>query len=180
MKKSILLLLHILLTCAAFAQRPKKKEPELGENPVYFIDSVKIDRKTLINFNPKNIAVLTMLEGKEAIKTVKEATDGLVYIESIPFARKRFERYFKSKSEAYRNLLLTNPADSSIQYILNSKLLLKNFEGNLSIIDDKVFESLTILTKKELVAAYGETDKIIGVEIRSKVPENLHKGKEKF
>jgi len=176
-KKLTIVITLLTITITAFAQSPKKEVPKLGENPIFFIDSVLTAKKDFFQFNPKLIASMRILDGKDATDVLGDkAQDGLVYLESIPFAKQRFERYFKNKSEAYRQLLLTKPADSSIQYILNSKLLVKDYEGNLSAIDDKVFEGLKILSKEELVTAYGNTEKIIGVEIRSKIPGDLHKG----
>ena len=182
MYKKLFIVISLLTICiAVFAQSPKKEVPKLGENPIFFIDSVLTAKKDFVRFNPKLIASLTILDGKDATDVLGDkAQDGLVYLESIAFAKKRFERYFKNKSEAYRQLCLTSPADSSIQYILNNRLLVKDYEGNLSAIDDKVFESLKILSKEELVATYGNTGKIIGVEIRSKIPDNLHNGDKKF
>lgn len=180
-KKLFIVIALLTIGNLVFAQSPKKEVPKLGENPIFFIDSVLAAKTDFFQFNPKLVASLTILNGKDAIDVLGDkAQDGLVYLESIPFAKKRFERYFKNKSEAYRQLLLSNPADSSIQYILNSKLLVKDYEGNLSAIDDKVFESLKILSKEELVTTYGNTEKIIGVEIRSKIPDNLHNGDKKF
>jgi len=180
-KKLSIVISLLIIGITVFAQSPKKQVPKLGENPIFFIDSVLTAKKDFIQFNPKLIASLTILDGKDATDVLGDkAQDGLVYLESIPFAKKRFERYFKNKSEAYRQLLLTNPADSSLQYILNGKLLVKDYEGNLSAIDDKVFEGLKILSKEELASTYGNTGKIIGVEIRSKIPGNLHNGDKKF
>lgn len=182
MYKKICIAISLFSLCiTAYAQSPKKEIPKLGDNPLFFIDSVSIAKEDFLQFNPKLIASLTILNGKDATDVLGgRAKDGLVYLESMAFAKKRFERYFKSKSEAYQQLLLTNPADSSIQYILNGKLLLKDYEGNLSAVDDKVFESIKVLSKEELIAAYGQTDKIIGVEIRSKAPGNLFNGDQKF
>jgi hypothetical protein len=180
-KKLSIVITLLTITLTVFGQSPKKEIPKLGENPMFFIDSVLTAKKDFFQFNPKLIASMSILNGKDATDILGDkAQDGLVYLESIPFAKQRFERYFKNKSEDYRQLLLTKPADSSVQYILNNKLLVKDYEGNLSAIDDKIFESLKILSKEELITTYGNTEKIIGVEIRSKIPDNLHNGEKKF
>lgn len=159
---------------------PRKQYLNLVKTYI-FHHSVLTAKTDFFQFNQKLIASLTILNGKDATDVLGDkAKDGLVYLESTRFAKKSFERYFKSKSATYRQLLLTNPADSSIQYILNGKLLVKDYGGNLSAIDDKIFESLKILSKEELITIYGNIEKIIGVEIRSKIPDNLHNGDKKF
>lgn len=69
---------------------------------------------------------------------------------------------------------------TTIQYILNKQVLTKGNEGILSLIDDKVFKELKILSKNELIEEYGITGKEHGVLIFSAVPDGLYHGKKKF
>jgi hypothetical protein len=55
-----------------------------------------------------------------------------------------------------------------VVYILNEKVLEKNFEGDLSVIDDNNFISLTILDKQTLKLNYNISDKTFGVFIKTK------------
>ncbi|GGH15059.1 hypothetical protein FAZ19_06955 [Sphingobacterium alkalisoli] len=65
-------------------------------------------------------------------------TPGSVYIETKSFSRKRFINYFRSKSIEFKQLLDSLENDNSFQYILNGKVLAKNYEGNLAAIDEKI------------------------------------------
>lgn len=47
--------------------------------------------------------------------------------------------------------------DSSIQYILNSKILTEDFEGKLALIDDKDFKGIQIINKEQLLKDYNIT-----------------------
>lgn len=181
MKKYIFLLTSFLFVCFAQAQPPKKALPKVGDNPIFFVDSIKVDKPYIQQMNPKQVASLSVYTEKEAFDLLGEAAkDGVIYIETIPFAKKRFWTYFKSKSVEYAELVPTVDSDSTIQYILNEKVLKKDYEGNLSSINDKVFKGIKIISKEELIKDYQITDKAFGVLVLSDVPPDLDKGKEKF
>lgn len=176
-----LTIILLVLSTGLFAQSPLKAPAKLGVNPVFFIDSVNLEKSEFIKFDPKNIASLTIYEGKEVVGILGDkGKDGAVYVESIPFAKKRFQRFFKTKSKEFENLVPTLESDSTIQYILNDKVLVKDYEGNLSAINDETFKEIKIITKEDLVKDYGISDKSVGVLIRSRVPKNLYNGNKKF
>jgi len=182
MLRFLIILMLVTINISLFAQKsPEKVGAKLGQNPLFFLDSISITREEMSKFNPNNLASLTLFEGKEAVLTLGDkAKDGAVYLESIPFAKKRFHRYFKTKSREFENLVPNLESDTSVQYILNGKVLKQNQVGDLSSIDDKIFQEIKIISKDGLIKNYGITDKLIGVFIRSKVPENLYNGKKKF
>jgi len=182
MLRFLTILMLVTINISLFAQKsPEKVVAKLGKNPLFFLDSVSITRQEMSKFNPTNLASLTLFEGKEVVLTLGDkAKDGAVYLESIPFAKKRFHRYFKTKSKEFENLVPNLESDTSVQYILNDKVLKQKYEGDLSSIDDKIFQEIKIISKDELINNYGIADKLIGVFIRSKVPENLYNGKKKF
>ena len=181
MLKFLLAFGFVVLSGNLFAQEPEKVPVRLGENPLIFLDSVSIDRTAMLKFDPLAVASLTLLEGKDAMLTLGEAAkDGVIYIESIPFAKKRFQRYFRTKSKEYEDLVPNFDSDSTFQYILNDKVLEKDFEGNLASIDDKVFKQIKILSKEDLEKEYNINNKLVGVLIRSEVPKDLYNGKKKF
>jgi len=170
-----------LTTIVAFSQSPKRALKKLGAEPVYFMDSVNVDKSELMKYDPSSIAIVTVLKGKEAIDIIGEdGKDGVVYIETISFAKSRYWRYFRSKSAEYSALVPVAGQDTTVQYILNGKILDKNFEGNLAVIDDKVFKEIKVLTKEDLQKQYGIQNKEAGVSIKSEAPKDLHNGKKKF
>jgi len=96
-----------------------------------------------------------------------------VYIQIKAFARNKYIAYFKSKSSNYQQLINTLQNDSTVQYILNRRVLKDDFEGNFSMIDDKVFKSLQVIDSVALQQQYGIMDKRYGVVIQSAVPDDL-------
>jgi hypothetical protein len=172
----LILILFVMVSIPCYSQSASENTMgKLGKNPVYYLDSVLIDYATMMSINPDNITVVTVLTDKDALGYLGErGKDGVVLLETKAFARKRFRRYFSSKSAEYANLFPTGSSDESAQYILNGKLLTGNYEGNLSSIDDKKFISLEIIPKKELKKRYDITDKKIGILVQSKISEDLN------
>lgn len=52
-----------LTTIAAFSQSPKRALKKLGAEPVYFMDSVNVDKSELMKYDPSSIAIVTVLRG---------------------------------------------------------------------------------------------------------------------
>jgi hypothetical protein len=146
-------------------------------DPLMFIDSVKVSKKDLMKYNPDDISVVTVYKDKNAMERGGlEAKNGLIYIETKTFARKRYRTYFSRKSEEYAKLVPAAGQDLNIQYILNKRVLKDNFEGDLALVDDSRFQSLQIISKEQLTKSYGVTDKDYGVVIIAKPPANLKSG----
>jgi hypothetical protein len=180
-----MIFLPLIVTCvftiSAHAQSPKRVVKKLGNEPAFFIDSVSISKEDLSKYNPEQIAAVTVYKEKTAMELLgEEGKDGAVYIETRAFARSRYWKYFSSKSKEYALAVPSAAEDSTVQYILNGKVLKGNFEGNLSSIDDKFFKGITVISKEALQREYGVTDKRLGIVILSSTPGSLYKGKEKF
>lgn len=140
-----------------------------ANDPIYFIDSIRVNKTALQNYNPEEIASVTVYKDSTAIKIIgSEAKNGLIYIETKKFARSRYWNYFKSKSPEYAQLVLS-PSDSTIQYILNKKILKKNFEGDLSSVNNKTLKSITLIKRDQLIKDYNIHDKDIGIIIESDI-----------
>ncbi|WP_121811911.1 hypothetical protein [Mucilaginibacter kameinonensis] len=152
-----------------------------NNEPVYFIDSVRVTGEGLNKLNSNDVATVSVYRGANAIiKYGREAKYGLIYIETKKFDIRRFQNYFKSKSADYAKLISTPANASKVQYILNKKVLINNYEGNLAGINDKIFKGLTIINKRQLVKQYGITNKDYGVIITADIPVNsFNKDKEK-
>jgi len=173
--------LFCLTSIVMFSQSPKRMVKKLGNDPVFFIDSVSVDKSELQKYDPNEIASVTVFKDKEAINLIgNDGKDGLVYIETKKFTKKRYWIFFKSKSTEYLKIVPSPDSDNNIQYILNKRILDKDFEGTLSAIDDKVFKKITIISKEQLEKDFKITDKDFGVLIISDTPDNLYKGNQKF
>ena len=182
-KKSVLLLLLAVgLGRLAAAQAPQKTAAKLNANSVYFVDSVRLENQAaLMRYDASTIAAVTIYSGPEAVALLGESgRNGAAYAETIPFARRRYWRYFRRKSAEYAALVPVPDADSAVQYVLNGKPVVGEASGNLSSIDDAIFKSLRVVDAKTLATKYGITTKKPGVLLESGVPKNLYNGKKKF
>ncbi len=146
-------------------------------DPVFFIDSIRVNKRVLQNYDPNEIASITVYKNADAIRKMESATNGVIYIETKKFAKLKYWKFFKSKSEEYAKIVTSPENDSSIQYILNKKILKVNFEGDLAAIDDKIFKGIQIISKQQLARDYNILDKEFGVLINSDIPPNLHNEK---
>jgi hypothetical protein len=149
-------------------------------DPVFFIDSIRINKAVLQNYDPNEIASVTVYKNSDATERIESATNGLIYIETKKFAKTKYWKYFKLKSAEYAKIVPSPENDSNIQYILNKRILKDNFEGDLAAINDKIFTGIQIINKQQLIGDYHIIDKEFGVLISSDVPPNLHNGKNKF
>jgi hypothetical protein len=145
---------------------------ENPDDPVVFLDSIRVNGGVLANYLASGIASITVYKGVDAIKRVGPAgKNGLMYIQTKKFARRRYWEYFKSKSTEYAKLVPRPENDPAIQYILNKRLLKDNYEADLAAINDKTFKTLTIINKDQLIKDYGVKDKERGVIIVTDVAE---------
>lgn len=152
------LLFASVLHVYAQEQSPKRETNKMGNKPVFFVDSVRVSQEDLGKINANDIASVSVYKGKTAIDLIgDDGKDGVVIL-------------------AYA-LAVPRVEDSTVQYVLNGKLLQRNFDGDLAHISDAVFQSITIISKEELQKQYGVTNKRLGVVVRSTTPEGLNKEK---
>lgn len=164
--KSLFTLFCISIFTLNFSQAPEEETNKLGDNPIFLIDSVKVNNSAIQNYDPKEIASLSIYRDGEAISLRPEdGKDGVVYIETKKFSKKRFQNYFKTKSSEYKKIITQESDDNELQYILNGKILIENFEGDLASINDKVFKSLKVIHKNELQKKFKIEDKEYGIVI---------------
>lgn len=141
----------------------------LKTEPIFFMDSVRVSQGDLSQYNPSDIAMVTVIKNIATIQKIFPGTkNGLIYIETKQFAKHRYWTYFKSKSPEYARIVNSSKTDTTnVQYILNGKVLKKNFEGDLASINDGTFKGLIIIDKKHLADEYGINDKDYGIVITS-------------
>ncbi|MBB2148671.1 hypothetical protein [Pedobacter gandavensis] len=147
------------------AQIPEKK---INGDPLFFIDGKEMLKSEMANVNPNDIAMVTVLKEDAYKKYGEKGKNGIILIETKVYSRKRFQRYLSTKSAKYKMLLGDNSDDQNIQYILNEKVLNKDYEGDLASIADSTFIDINIVSAEEL-KAYKVTDKRYGVLIKTKV-----------
>ena len=184
MKKIVVILLALITSISLSGQSgksPKKLLKKLGTDPVFFLDSVNIDKSQINKLNPSDIASVTVYDGTDAINLLGEdGKDGVVYMFTKTFAKNSYWNYFKTKSKDYSDRVPSPDSDSTIQYILNKRVLISNFEGDLMLINDNIFKEISLIDKKTLAKDYNILDKDFGVLIISDKPNNLYHAKKKF
>jgi len=154
--------------------------PDENNDPIFFIDSIRVNKGVLSNLEPSEVATVTVYKDTNVIKKIFHGSNGpgdikngLIYIETKDFAKNRYWNYFKSKSPDYARIVTTSEKDTvTVQYILNGKVLQKDFEGDLASIDDKIFIRLVVIDKKHLAAEYGITNKEYGILITTTPRQN--------
>ncbi|NIG54304.1 hypothetical protein [Chitinophaga sp. Cy-1792] len=151
----------LLLPTALFAQ-------EADDDPVYVVDSVRVSSSAANNFTPDQIGLITIAKGRKAVLLYgNQAENGVVYIETKPFARKRVDQLLRTSSPSYDSLRRVQPLDSNLVYIVNDKIVTPTDEARLFTVDRRTFQSLQILSSKELEDKYHLTGKKAGVAILS-------------
>lgn len=180
MKQIIFTILFSLIYSLNYGQTPVQEPKPSKGVPIMFVDSMRVSQADLQKYKPDDIATVTVYKDNMKFKHLDSNAIGAIYIETKQFSRTRFLNYFKSKSSDFKNLLASQQSDNSFQYILNGKVLDKDYEGKLTAIDDKNFKSITIIRKDKLVKKYGDIDKTFGIVIVSDVSENSSDGKKKL
>ncbi len=121
-----------------------------------------------MKYEPSQIATLTVYKNKSSTDILGgEGVNGAIYIETKELAKKRYWRYFKSKSKEYSKLVSHPGMEKGIVYILNGKILQDNFEGDLSAIDNASLISIQVLNKTNLKNDFRIFDKEWGILIKS-------------
>ena len=175
------LLITFFTLSISFAQSPKRILKKLGNNPVFFIDSINVEKDDLQKYDPKEISSVTVYKDKKAIELLGEdGKNGVIYIETKVFCKKRYWKYFASKSSEYIRFVSSYENDMNIQYILNERVLKEGFEGDLAAVDDAIFKSIKFISKEELIKKYKIEDKDYGFQIISETPKDLYHGNRKF
>ncbi len=182
MKKLYIISALFILSVSVFGQNdPNTAVSKLGPNPIFIVDSQKVNKADLSRYSQDSIATVIILYDTTATKRYGDvAKDGAVIIETRSFARRAFVSFFKKHSNSYDSLFASLGSDDSFAYIINDKVQSGNYEGNLSAITEDLFEGLEILSKDQLFSKYGVTDKQFGVLVRSKRPQDLYNGEKKF
>ncbi|MBO9730052.1 MAG: hypothetical protein J7623_15550 [Chitinophaga sp.] len=151
MKAWILLVSSLFMFTGAMAQAVA------DDDPVYVLDSVVVTQAVVGQVSPDRIGLMTIAKGSKAVlKYGSQAENGVVYIETKPFARKRVQTLLRSKSPQYDSLLNKYGNDSSFLYVVNGHPMEPTNETLFMTLDQKTFRSINILTREQIVKSFGE------------------------
>jgi hypothetical protein len=139
------------------------------DEPVFFLDSIRVNAGVLNNYQPTEIAMVSVYKNADSLKIVEpNAKNGIVYITTKAFARDHYWNYFKSISPDYAKQVPDLATEERLVYILNGKVLTTNFEGDLFAINDSNLIELKIIDKKTLKQDYEISVRGIGVVITTR------------
>lgn len=144
-----------------------------GEQPLLFVDSVRTPYDSIRSMNGltvADIAMVTVISGAESHgKFGDEGKNGIIYIESKTFARRRYNRVFSAVSADYALALQKYGSDADFQYVLDGMVLAEKDEVSmLTALDMKKPPSITVISGKEIKKQYHIKHKKAGVIISSK------------
>ena len=86
--KKITILLLVLTTCiSVIGQSPKRLVKKIGNNPIFFLDSVNTVKSEVMKLAPTDIASVTVFHGAEATALFgDDGKDGVVYLFTKTYA----------------------------------------------------------------------------------------------
>jgi len=122
----------------------------MGPSPVLFVDSLEVDMDSLRALNPLDISNISIVMPKRAKRLIGErGVDGAIYITTVKSAKQIYWTFFKTKSEAYKQLLNSPQADTIVRYVLNGQPLSDGAApGTLFLITGRNFRSIEIIEKE--------------------------------
>jgi hypothetical protein len=141
---------------------------DTSDDPVFFLDGVRMNKDSLTTVNPNEIAAIDIYKDSNAVRLAgPEGVNGVVFITTKHFARNKYWHLFSSHSAAYRKAVPSPEADSTVTYVLNGKVLSKDIEGGLFAIEPGDFRDLQVIDAAALNSQYGLTGNRRGVIIKT-------------
>lgn len=140
------------------------------DSTLFIVDSVEATGG-LHNLSPENIAFMNVVKSPTLqAKYGSRAANGIIYIETKPFARKRYNRLFMALSPAFEAAVKKYGDDSRFQYILDGKKIDENSVNMLAALERNAIASVAVVDAKVLKQQYDVKDKEkkVGVVITSK------------
>lgn len=145
--------------------------PGVPQNALMFVDSVE-SKMGMEGLDPTKIALIDIVKGsKLKEKYGPRGENGVIFIETVDFARKRFTRMFSEISPDYAKALQQYKSDTSFQYVLDGTPVTTSIPQMLAALEKKSIDSISVVSPdklKELKEEYEPNDKLLWVLIRSK------------
>jgi len=145
--------------------------PGAPENALIFVDSVE-SKKGMEGLDPSKIALIDIVRGsKLKEKYGPRGENGVIFVETVDFARKRYTRMFSEINPAYGIDLKAYGSDTAFQYVLDGSMINSSIPQVLAALERKNIQSLVMMPPdmvKDLVNDYQPNDKVMWVLILSK------------
>lgn len=121
--------------------------PGVPQNALIFVDSVQ-SKKGMEGLDPSKIALIDIVRGKKLKEIYGPAGEnGVIFIETIDFARKRYTRMFGEISAEYKKLFDKAGSDSSFKYLLDGVEINTSQEQMLAALMRKDIDSVNVVYK---------------------------------
>lgn len=101
--------------------------------------------------DPSKIALIDIVKGKKLKeKYGPEGENGVIFIETVDFARKRYTRMFAEISPEYKKQFEQAGSDSCFQYVLDGSPINTSKEQMLAALLRKDIDSINVMFNGEL------------------------------
>jgi hypothetical protein len=169
MQLRLLAIAGILLSCLAPCGRALAQDTVIvRHDPLFFLDSVRLNKDSLSQMNSNEIAMITVIKDGNAIRLLgPEGANGVVYITSKHFARNKYWHFLSARSLAYATAFSDPDADSTVTYVINKKVLGDSYEADLMGLDAATYRSLRIVNHDALKKEFGVEGKQYAVIIQT-------------
>ncbi len=145
--------------------------PGVPQNALMFVDSVE-SKTGMEGLDPSKIALIDIVKGsKLKEKYGPRGEDGVIFIETVDFARKRYTRMFSEISPDYARALQQYKTDTAFQYVLDGAPITTSIPQMLAALEKKSIDSISVLSEdklREIKAKNEPNDKLVWVAIKSK------------
>lgn len=167
-----ILMACLLLVGTAAMSQDLSSIPGVPQDALIFVDSVE-SKKGMEGLDPSKIALIDIVRGsKLKEKYGARGENGVIFIETVDFARKRYTRMFSQLSADYAKALQQyNGMDTGFQYVLDGSPIETNIPQMLAALELKNIDTVMVAspeTVKKTKREYKPGDKMIQVMIRSK------------
>lgn len=118
---------------------------DVSDNSLVFIDSVE-NKNGLVGLDPATIALIDIVRGAK-VKEIYGARGehGVIFIETVNFARKRYTRMFSEFSAEYADALRQHGGtDTSFLYVVDGFAVEKNVPQVLAALERKNIDTVEV------------------------------------
>ncbi|MCW3808079.1 hypothetical protein [Plebeiibacterium marinum] len=162
--------IDLVISCYSIYNKTSKISLFNPNDPLFYLDSIRVNKGVLSIYDENEIAFINVFKDENAVKIAgNEGKNGVIFIYTKEYAKQKYCNYLKSKSSEYTRIVSENTEDNSLVYILNDKVLEKNYESELFGLNDKNFVDLRIIDSKKLKKEYKIKNKKWGIIISSTV-----------
>ncbi len=162
--------IDLVISCNSIYNKTTNISLFKPNDPVFYLDSIRVNKGVLSVYDENEIAFITIYKEDNALKIAgNEGRNGVVFIYTKEYAKQKYWGFLKTKSIEYGKIVPDYNNDNTVTYVLNNKVLGKNYEVELYGLNDENFVDLKIIDSKELKKKFKVKEKKWGILIISKV-----------